>query len=158
MNHANAELIRHFYTAFQQLDAESMTACYTEDVHFRDPAFGELHGREAADMWRMLCQRAKDFSLTFDGITADDQRGTAHWVATYTFTQTGRTVVNDIHAEFVFRDGRIARHYDHFDLWRWTRQALGLKGLLLGWLPAVQGAVHRQARQGLAAWQRAQQG
>ncbi len=77
MNHANAELIRHFYTAFQQLDAESMAACYTEDVHFRDPAFGELHGREAADMWRMLCQRAKDFSLTFDGITADDQRGTA---------------------------------------------------------------------------------
>ena len=154
MNHANAELIRRFYTAFQQLDAESMAACYTEDVHFRDPAFGELHGREAADMWRMLCQRARDFSLTFDGITADDQRGTAHWVATYTFSQTGNQVVNHIEANFRFRDGKIVEHRDHFDLWRWAGQALGIKGLLLGWAPFVQNAIRQQAAKGLAAFQK----
>jgi hypothetical protein len=62
-------------------------------------------------------------------------------------------VVNEIRAEFVFKHRLIVEHRDHFDLWRWSRQALGLKGLLLGWVPAVQAAIRRQARQGLAAFQ-----
>ncbi len=62
-------------------------------------------------------------------------------------------MVNVIRAEFVFGDGRIVEHRDHFDLWRWSRQALGLKGWLLGWLPAVQGAIRAQARRGLAGFQ-----
>lgn len=150
--HANAELITRFYTAFQKLDAETMASCYAPDVHFTDPVFPSLHGAEASDMWRMLSARAKDFSLVFDGVEADEQTGRAHWVATYLFSQTGNTVVNDIHASFIFRDGKIVRHVDEFDLWRWSRQALGFKGLLLGWTPLVSGAVRKQAAQGLAAW------
>lgn len=105
-----------------------MSACYTEDVVFSDPAFGELRGRDAGDMWRMLTTRAKDFSLTFDSVRSDERSGGAHWVATYLFSQTGNTVVNDIQARFVFRDGKICEHHDNFDLWRWSRQALGTKG------------------------------
>jgi hypothetical protein len=101
-------------------------------------------------MWRMLTNRAQNFSLTFDGIEADDKSGRAHWVATYTFSQTGRTIVNDIHASFVFRDGKIWRHVDRFDLWRWARQALGAKGWLLGWTPLVRNAIQAQAAKGLA--------
>lgn len=153
MTHANVELIHTFYQAFQRLDAEAMAACYSTDVCFSDPVFVCLQGREAGDMWRMLCTRAADFSLTYDGVEADDQRGSAQWVARYTFSQTGRTVVNVIRAEFVFGNGCIIEHRDHFDLWRWSRQALGLKGWLLGWLPAVQGAIRAQARRGLAGFQ-----
>ena len=65
MNHANAELIHTFYQAFQRLDAEAMAACYSADVRFSDPVFVGLQGREAGDMWRMLCTRAADFSLTY---------------------------------------------------------------------------------------------
>jgi hypothetical protein len=54
-----------------------------------------------------------------------------------------------IEARFVFRDGKIAEHRDHFDLWRWARQALGSKGLLLGWAAPVQNAIRRQAAKGL---------
>jgi len=50
---------------------------------------------------------------------------------------------------FEFRDGRIAAHVDRFSFWRWSRQALGASGLLLGWTPIIQGAVRRQARAGL---------
>jgi hypothetical protein len=71
-------------------------------------------------------------------------------VATYLFSQTGRTVVNRIDAHFVFGDGKIVEHRDHFDLWRWARQALGGKGLLLGWAAPVQNAIRRQAAKGLA--------
>ena len=47
-------LITQFYEAFQRLDAEAMAACYTDDVLFSDPVFGELRGRNVGDMWRML--------------------------------------------------------------------------------------------------------
>lgn len=150
--HPNAELITKFYTAFQKLDAETMASCYAPDVEFTDPVFPSLHGSEASDMWRMLSARAKDFSLVFDSVEADEQTGRAHWVATYIFSQTGNTVVNDIQASFIFRDGKIVRHIDSFNLWRWASQALGAKGLLLGWTPLVSGAVRKQAAKGLAAF------
>ncbi|KAF1028751.1 MAG: hypothetical protein GAK37_02092 [Pseudomonas sp.] len=153
MSDAHDALITRFYQAFQRLDAEAMAACYTDDVVFSDPAFGELRGRDAGDMWRMLTTRAKDFSLTFDNVRSNDTTGGAHWVATYLFSATGNVVINDIQARFVFRDGKISEHHDSFDLWRWARQALGTKGLLLGWTPLVKNAVRTQARKGLKAFQ-----
>ncbi|MDY7563586.1 nuclear transport factor 2 family protein [Pseudomonas sp. RTC3] len=153
MSDANNAVITEFYQAFNRLDADAMSACYTEDVLFSDPVFGELRGRQAGDMWRMLTSRAKEFSVVFDNLRADERTGGAHWVATYLFSQTGNTVVNDIQARFVFRDGKICEHHDHFDLWRWSRQALGTKGLLLGWTPFVQNAIRAQAQKGLKAFQ-----
>jgi ketosteroid isomerase-like protein len=150
MNHPNAELIERFYSAFQRLDAEAMAACYAADIQFSDPVFTDLRGAAAGDMWRMLCSRAEDFSLSFDQVQADDRQGSARWVATYLFSQTGNRVVNRIEARFVFAGGLIVEHRDQFDLWRWARQALGAKGLLLGWAPPVQGAIRRQAAKGLA--------
>lgn len=152
MSNSHTELINRFYEAFQRLDAETMASCYTEDVLFSDPAFGELRGDAARDMWRMLTERAQDFSLTFGEVDADAETGRAQWVAYYEFTQTHRTVINRIEARFVFRDGLIAEHRDSFDLWRWSRQAFGLKGVLLGWTPFVQGAIRAQARKGLDAY------
>ncbi|KGF63497.1 nuclear transport factor 2 family protein [Pseudomonas lutea] len=151
----NSALITRFYEAFSRLDAEAMAACYSEDVVFSDPVFGELRGRDAGDMWRMLTSRARDFSVIFDQVRADTHTGAAHWVATYLFSQTGRTVVNDIQARFVFRDGKICEHHDHFDLWRWARQALGARGALLGWAPFVQNAIRAQGQKGLKAFQAA---
>lgn len=153
--HPNAQLIQRFYQAFQQLDAETMAACYADDVRFSDPAFTNLQGQEAADMWRMLTSRAQNFSLVFDGIEADDTQGKAHWVATYLFSQTGNTVVNDIQARFTFKDGKIVTHTDSFDLWKWSGQALGFKGKLLGWTPFVHKAIRQQAAKGLAQFRAA---
>lgn len=152
MSHPNAELITRFYQAFQRQDAEAMAACYADDVRFSDPVFPDLQGSEAADMWRMLTSRAQNFSLDYSNVQADDTRGSAHWVATYLFSGTGRMVVNRIQANFVFRDGKIVEHHDRFDLWKWSAQALGAKGALLGWTPLVQGAIRKQASKGLAAF------
>ncbi|GGU70864.1 ketosteroid isomerase [Pseudomonas laurentiana] len=155
MSDAHSALITRFYQAFQRLDAEAMVACYSDDVRFSDPVFGALQGKDAGDMWRMLTTRAKDFSLTFDNVRADEHSGAAHWVATYLFSQTGRVVINEIQARFVFRDGKICEHHDRFDQWQWARQALGVKGLLLGWTPWMQGKVRAQALKGLRAFQAA---
>ncbi|MFT4049285.1 MAG: DUF4440 domain-containing protein, partial [Solirubrobacterales bacterium] len=80
---------------------------------------------------------------------ASEASGSAHWIATYTFTQTGREVVNDVRAHFRFSDSLIAEHMDDFNFYKWSRQALGASGLLLGWTPILRGAVQKKARAGL---------
>jgi hypothetical protein len=52
-------------------------------------------------------------------------------------------------ARFAFRDGRIVEHRDRFGLWLWLRQALGVRGALLGWSPLVHRLIRAQARKGL---------
>ena len=154
--HPNALLIETFYTAFQKRDAEGMVACYHPDVRFSDPVFHELQGARAGAMWRMLCARAKDLEVEFRDVRADDRTGSAHWEARYLYSATGRRVHNVIDAQFEFRDGKIVRHADTFDLWRWAGMALGAKGKLLGWLPPVQQAIHKKALGGLDQFERAQ--
>ena len=125
------ELINKFYTAFNELDAETMSSCYHDEVVFDDPAFGELKGESARNMWRMLCQsqKGKDFKVKHSEVT----NNSAYWEAFYTFSKTGRKVHNKIHANFEFKDGLIIRHSDNFDLHKWASQAMGLSGLLIGW-------------------------
>ncbi|MBS0336096.1 MAG: nuclear transport factor 2 family protein [Proteobacteria bacterium] len=152
--HPNEQLIQRFYEAFARRDAEAMAACYHRDVEFSDPVFPDLRGDEARDMWRMLAGRAADLEVRFEVRGADDRKGAAHWDADYTFSKTGRKVNNRIDAEFEFEDGLIRRHTDHFDLWRWSRMALGTPGLVLGWSPVIGNAVRKEAAKGLAAFRR----
>ena len=149
MTSQNDSLIQSFYGAFAAKDGASMAACYAPDVSFSDPVFPDLHGAEAGAMWRMLTSRSTDLRVELLEHEADGDRGSARWQAHYTFTQTGRPVVNDIRASFRFADGLIAEHRDEFDFYRWARQALGPTGLILGWTPIVRSAVRRRARASL---------
>jgi len=147
---ANEQLIADFYTAFQKLDHKKMAACYSDDIVFFDPAFGLLRGDEVRNMWEMLCRNAKDFSLVFGNITAlDNEYYTCDWVATYTFSKTGRRVVNKIKAHMMIADGKIIEHSDGFSLHKWSMMALGFSGWLLGWNSFFQNKIKRQARRNL---------
>jgi ketosteroid isomerase-like protein len=142
----NRALIERFYAAFDRRDGAEMSACYAPDARFSDPAFGELHGDEVGAMWRMLTGRAEDLSVDLRDHDADEETGRANWVATYTFGQTGRPVVNDIRASFRFRGGLIAEHDDDFDFRRWARQALGLQGVAIALLPPLRAKARQRAR------------
>ncbi|MGZ5191556.1 MAG: nuclear transport factor 2 family protein, partial [Flavisolibacter sp.] len=110
-----------------------------------DPAFGKLHGEKAKNMWRMLLSRNKNIQISFSDIHANEKDGVAKWQAIYNFGPTGRKVVNNIKAHFEFADGKIIRHTDDFDIWKWSKQALGWKGLILGWSPLLRNKIKKQA-------------
>jgi ketosteroid isomerase-like protein len=148
MANANDELIRRLYAAFDAHDGTAMAACYAPDAHFSDPVFADLRGNEPGAMWTMLTARS-DVRVRLVEHSADGDAGSAHWIANYTFTQTGRKVENDVRAAFRFRDGLIVDHVDTFSFPRWARQALGTTGLVLGWTPLVRNKVRRAARAGL---------
>jgi len=146
----NAQVIQRFYSAFQKLDYATMQSCYSDDIIFNDPAFGILEGPEAKAMWEMLCKNAKNFSLSFSNIQLlDDEYATCDWVANYTFSKTGRKVTNKIKAHMRLQDGMIIEHTDQFDIWKWSRQALGLPGILLGWSGYLKNKIRSNARKSL---------
>lgn len=143
----NQKTIARFYTAFQQSDGAAMAACYHPEIVFLDPVFPLLHGKRAMAMWAFLTQRPADpKDRTFGNIEADDDKGSAHWEAKYIFPQTGRRVHNKIDARFEFKDGKIIKHVDTFNFWKWSAMALGPIGLLLGWTGFLKSKVRKQVQ------------
>ncbi len=139
--------IEKLYAAFAALDAKAMAACYAEDAYFEDEAFSLRGLHQIGGMWSMLIdaikkQGRKDWKLEVRDITETS----AHWEPTYRFSSTGNLVHNIIDAEFEFdSQGLIKRHRDRFNFWRWSRQALGAPGWVLGWSGFLRGKVKRTA-------------
>ena len=154
---ANRATIERFYEAFGQCNGAAMTAEYAGDAHFQDPAFGDLHGSDIGAMWRMLTSRATDLKSELHEHEADEQAGSAHWIARYTFS-TGRPVVNDIQAKFRFADGKIVDHVDEFDFRRWAKQALGPSGTLVALLPPLRSKARAKALDQLETFKRDETG
>ena len=143
-------LIERFFTAFKKLDAKAMNACYSDDIAFYDPMFELLRGDEAKAMWEMLCKNAKDFSLQFDSIkNLDDGYYTCNWTATYTFSKTGRRVVNMCKAHLKIENGFITEHSDGWSLHKWSGQAFGITGKLLGWTSFFRTKIKNSAKRNL---------
>ena len=149
--HPNQTRLDDFYAAFARLDADAMAACYAPGAQFDDEVFSLRGHEQVSGMWRMLCEatRAKNrdaWKLLWRSIEADDKTGKAHWEADYRFSASRRQVHNVVNGEFEFNDaGLITRHRDRFDFWAWSRQALGIPGLVLGWTPFFRRLVKAQA-------------
>jgi ketosteroid isomerase-like protein len=138
-------LLETYYACFARKDHRGMAACFHPAVNFRDPIF-KLQGKRVAAMWHMLCESGKDMRVEASGIEVENGKGRARWVATYTFSATGRKVVNVIDSRFKFRDGKIVDEWDEFNFWKWSRQALGLSGWVLGWMPRLQQTIQQRAK------------
>lgn len=152
---SNENLIHKFYSAFTAADAKTMSECYHPKVHFVNPAFGLLKEEEVSLMWEMLVLRSKgNLKIEFSDIKADNFTGSAQWEATYNYSKTNRKVINKISSQFVFQDGLIIKHTDSFDLWKWSKQAFGITGYLLGWTGFFQNKINEQALLLLKKYQR----
>ncbi len=129
----NEQLIHHFYTCFKNKDYSGMQSCYADNATFSDAVFKNLNSDQVKAMWQMLILKGKDMRIEFGQISADEKTGKAHWDAYYTFSATGKNVINKIDANFEFENGKIVKHIDDFNFYVWAKQALGTTGLLLGW-------------------------
>jgi ketosteroid isomerase-like protein len=152
MMNSNQQLITSFYQSFQKKDYKAMQSSYADDAIFSDEVFINLNAGEVKAMWEMFCIKGKDLQVEFSNIHADDKKGSADWKATYTFSKTNRKVINHIKANFEFADGKITKHTDHFNFYNWAKQALGLKGTLLGWTTLLKNKVRAGAQSNLAAF------
>jgi len=124
--------IETFFSAFAERDWSAMGACYHDSARFNDPVFRQLDVKEVRAMWKVLLGGATDLRVTFTVLEENAGGGRVRWNAWYTFGGK-RRVHNFVTSTFALKDGLILRQDDEFDFWRWSRQALGLPGMLLGW-------------------------
>jgi len=149
-------IISQFYEAFKQQNAEKMKGLYHEKVVFNDPAFKNLNYQEVTNMWSMLLERSNgELEIEYHSVTEDQNKAECNWEAKYKFSATKRPVHNIIHAKMEFENGKIIRHDDAFNFWRWSSMALGVPGKLLGWSPMLKNKVQKMARQSLTKYMNA---
>ena len=135
-----------FYQAMNNRDSVTMNALYAPNATFSDPIFPQLAGNDIQTMWSMLMRGAQNFTVQHDILYADESVVRVKWKATYTFSQSGRRVVNEVDTAMTFANGKILTQNDHFDFYLWARQALGLPGSLFGWTSWFQRAVQSKTR------------
>lgn len=152
MNSQEEIIANKFYEAFRQKDARTMNECYGQDLQFEDPAFGKLSYEQTCAMWQMLCESAKDLSITHTVLKVEEQYVETKWIAEYTFGKTGRLVHNEIIAQMNFKEGKIIQHVDLFDLYKWAKQAMGLQGWLIGSTPFFKKKLQQQTNGRLAKY------
>ena len=135
-----------FYSSFARLDYPAMQKWYHPQAQFSDPVFPALYGKEILAMWHMLVESGKKSGLvvTFELLHASETQAQGVWKATYSFS--GRKVRNVITASMQIENGKIIRHTDAFDFWRWSRMALGPTGYLLGWTNLIRSKVQHTVR------------
>lgn len=150
-----SEVAKGFYRAFSEANAEAMLAFYHPDVVFSDPVFGILKGEQVFAMWRMLVRPGID--IQFDEPRVNGPIAYVSWKASYTYSPTGRKVINKVKAEMTIKNGRIVMHNDTFSLWRWSAMALGSTGLLLGWSSVVKRKITGMANANLRRFMEKQQ-
>ncbi len=147
------DLANSFYSALAAGDGETMASFYRPDSVFEDPAFGILNGTDAGDMWRMLCSGGSDLRVSHTTMSSTGDTVVTNWIAEYTFGASKRPVRNDVTATMKIRDGKIVDHRDQFDFWKWSSQALGTPGRLLGWSPFLKAKVQKTTAARLAKFQ-----
>jgi len=139
-----AETLEKFYTSFSNKDIDGMLSCYSDEIIFTDPAFGPLRGERAKAMWTMLLERGGSLNISFKVLEASSDFGKVEWIANYNYGPKKRKVVNRVVAQMTIKDGKIIKHMDHFNFWKWTQQALGISGYLLGWSPLMKKIVRKK--------------
>ncbi|GAA4279459.1 nuclear transport factor 2 family protein [Aquimarina mytili] len=126
------EVIKAFYTALNNHDVDTMVSYYHDEIIFEDPIFGKLEGDKAKKMWYWLCENGKDLTVKFSDIKVNHDKGSAYWEARYTFGGRKRPVLNRVTSTFEFKDRKIIKHTDNYSLHRWSSQAMGWKGRVIG--------------------------
>ncbi|WP_324721296.1 nuclear transport factor 2 family protein [Salinimicrobium sp. HB62] len=153
MQHPNEKIIEDFYQAFQNGNPKAMNDCYHKDIVFYDPVFGHLKGDRVRAMWYMLLEKGMgELKISFGEIQANDYNGSARWTATYYYGPSKRRVVNEVVGTFYIQNGKILQHTDHFDLWSWSRQALGFRGLFLGWTKSMKLRIQQESSRLLSGY------
>ncbi len=151
------EIASGFYSAFAKADAETMISFYDDKIEFEDPAFGKLKGNDAKMMWQMLIERSRgNLKVSHQLNESSETIAKVNWTAVYPFSKTGRIITNHIEAIMIMENGKIIKHTDYFNLWKWSRQAMGWKGFILGWTPFFRKKLQQQTRKMLQQYMRYQ--
>jgi hypothetical protein len=139
-----------YFEGFKNKNPEQMNALYKAGIDgiFNDPVFQNLNTFEVQSMWSMLLRASKDLTTTYKIVEVTDTTATVDWEAHYTYSATGRKVVNNVRSVMQIENGLIVKQNDSFDLGKWTGQALPpVVAQVFAWFPDL--TIRKLARKNL---------
>jgi ketosteroid isomerase-like protein len=146
---ASRALVEQLFLALREGETDALLSRYAEHVRIEHPLLGVLDRDEFAAALRSFARRSPGHSLTYAIEDAEGDRVEASWRLNHLFHETGRLVAISGASVFVLAAGRIVRQTDRFDRRDWARQALGLTGLVLSFLPGWRAFLRRELRRSL---------
>ena len=145
----NEATIHRFFTAYQNKEYTTMQNCYSKDAVYNSPIYGLINAEHVKAMWEMICKTNEEESLHFEKIELlDHEYTTCDWSLAYYYTN--RRINNKIKSYLRLENGLIIEHTDAFDLYKWSRMAFGLTGLLIGWSKFFQKKIQKSTRNKLS--------
>ena len=139
------EIAIKFYDAFASADVETLKKLYDEKLIFNDEIFVGLSYEETIKMWSSLLIGNKDMSIKYTIKEYSENKVKVEWIADYLFSASRRKVRNVIIANMEIENGKIIKHTDEFNFYKWSKMALGTLGLLLVWTSFFRNKVRKGA-------------
>ncbi|MCE3028822.1 nuclear transport factor 2 family protein [Salinicola sp. DM10] len=132
---ASAEAIAHFRGLFQPLTQEGLTAlaeCYSDDIDFTDPLHHHVGRRAVMAYYRELMTEVSHCHFDFHQQHVLDQRCFLEWTMHYAHPSVrgGRTLSVAGCSHLTWRDQRVCRHRDYYDVGEMLYEQLPL----IGWV------------------------
>jgi hypothetical protein len=152
-------VVGRFFEALALSDWQTMARCYHDKASFSDPIYPDLREERIVYMWHELLAAATDNApkekstnrlnltdllLEYRILFGDERKAQVQWTATYRYGK--RSVRNEVLSTLAIWDDKIVRQVDEYNFWSWSRQALGLPGLVFGAMPWYQRSVQRSAQ------------
>jgi len=104
----------------------------------------------------LLSKSGANTKINFSVLDSQDEHKRVNWTAEYLFGKSNRKVVNHIQGRYKFEDGKIIEHIDSFDMWKWSSQALGISGSLLGWSSFMKNKIQKTTNKQLDRYMQTQ--
>lgn len=134
------------FRAIRFRDVTRAVAAYASEAQIMHPIVGKLTKDQLSGALTVFINRTKTYELHHEIRLAGPASAHVAWSIDHVLFVTGRRVRISGVSELVFEGDRIVLHRDYLSVRDWSRQALGLKGLVLSWIPSWSRFVAREMR------------
>lgn len=142
---------QRLFSAAQAKDVEQIKRCYAPDAVILNQLAGRLTGDEIGKAWEGLFREALEFDLRFRVETAGFDGAIVRWTIRCTSARSLRRFNLPGTTLLTFSAVGVERQVDRCDYATWSRQAFGVGGRILIWLPGWGNWVRDSIRHGIGA-------
>ena len=132
------QIVQKLYEALSTKNHVAMSALYHPQASFTDGIFN-VRGKKIEGMWHFMGTIAQDFSLKVNSIEEKGDHFEVQWESFYKLGEN--KIHNVLQTKIRFQDNQIIDQQDSFSFYRIASQTGGIKGKLLGWLPAAKESI-----------------
>jgi hypothetical protein len=144
--------IETYFDAFSKGDYRTMRSLCDPKITFNDPVYTSLQGKSVFALHHFMAERRICPTITIRSISEKGNRVKVKWTNEYEYATYKTHISIDVRSIFHFEHTSIISQTDQYNLWKWSKMALGFTGTYLGWTPMFRSTLRRSSQQSLATF------